>query len=462
MTFQLAAETYSEALSRFAATRDWTAIPDAARQAACTSLLDQTGAILAGSGAGGGVPGFLELARESGGGSSTVLGCGFRTSAVMAAFANGAMAHAVDYEDTHDRTLVHPNAAVVPAALAVAEKIGASGRDLVTAIVAGAEIACRLGMSFAGNPQKSSGFFVLPMCGAYGAAAAAGRLLGLSPAQMVQAFALTLNQVAASGAVVDHGPSHFRQVRDGFNAKAGVIAAHLAKSGVVAFDRPFEGPKGFFALFAGGAFDPASGLDGLGERYEMAALSYKPWPSCRGSHAFVEAALALRQAHALRPQDILAIDATVSTFFEPLCIPQDLRKRPPSAIAAKFSIPFTVGVAFAKGHVRIDDFGDAALHDPEVLSLASLVAHSVDTTWPHGESTRGRLTIRLADGRSLTHEVAAPLGHPDRPIDPDALIAKFVDCGLVAALPRSKDELGALAHRLLHAGEIADVSSLTA
>jgi 2-methylcitrate dehydratase PrpD len=458
----VAAETYSEALSSFAATQAWAKIPGPARQAACTSLLDQMGAILAGSAAGGGVPAFVDLARESGGGASTVLGCGFRTSAVMAAFANGAMAHAVDYEDTHDRTLVHPNAAVVPAALAVAEKIGASGRDLVTAIVAGAEIACRLGMSFAGNPQKSSGFFVLPMCGAYGAAAAAGRLLGLSPAQMTQAFALTLNQVAASDGVIDHGPSHFRQVRDGFSAKAGVVAAHLAKSGVVAFDKPFEGPKGFFALFAGGAFDPAAGLDGLGERYEMAALSYKPWPSCRGSHAFVEAALDLRQAHAFDLRDIVAIDATVSAFFETLCFPPDLRKRPPNAIAAKFSIPFTVGVALAKGHVRIEDFGDAALQDPEVLHLASLVGHRVEATWPHAESTRGRLTIRLADGRSLTHEVAAPLGHPDRPIDREALVAKFIDCGLVAAKPRSKDELRALAHRLLHAGDVADVSSLTA
>ncbi|MBX3532359.1 MAG: MmgE/PrpD family protein [Rhizobiaceae bacterium] len=458
----MTAETLSEALSSFAATRDWKTIPEVARDAACTSLLDQMGTILAGSAAGGGVPAFIELARESGDGPSTVVGCGFRTSAAMAALANGAMAHAVDYEDTHDRTLVHPNAAVVPAALAVAEKIGASGRDLVTAIVAGAEIACRLGMSFAGNPQKASGFFVLPMCGAYGAAAAAGRLLGLGPAKMTQAFALTLGQVSPSSAVVEHGPSHFRQIRDGFNAKAGVVAAFLAKSGVIAFDTPFEGPKGFFGLFAGGAFDPAAGLEGLGERYEMAQLSYKPWPSCRGSHAFVEAALVLRQTHSFAVGDIVAIDAKVSSFFEPLCIPPELRKRPPSAIAAKFSIPFTVGVALAKGRVRIEDFGDDALRDPAVLRLASMVTHEVDGAWPHAESTRGRLTIRLADGRSLTHEVAAPLGHPERPIGHEALVDKFVDCGLVAAKPRSGDELRSLAHRLLHAGEVQDVSSLAA
>lgn len=457
----MSAASYSDTLATFAASCNWQTIPEAARQAACTSLLDQVGVILAGSSAGGGVPGFVALAREAGEGPSTVLGCGFRSSTVMAALANGAMAHAVDYEDTHDRTLVHPNAAVVPAALAVGEKIGASGQELVAAIVAGAEIACRIGLSFVGNPQAHSGFLTLPMCGAYGAAAAAGRLLRLAPAEMTQAFALTLNQVASSGGVVDYGPSHFRQVRDGFNAQAGVIAAHLAKSGVVSFKEPFEGPKGFFALFAGGAFDPAAGLEGLGERYEMAALSYKPWPSCRGSHAFVEAALELRRTHSFTSRDIAAIDTTVSPFFEALCTPEDIRKEPPNAIAAKFSIPFTVGVALTRGDVRIDDFSDAALRDPAVLHVASLLRYSVDPSWHHPESTRGRLTITLVDGRVLSHEIVTPLGHPERPIGREALIAKFVDCGLKAAVPRPSVELHSLAQKLLLAHDTEAVSMLT-
>ena len=131
-----------------------------------------------------------------------MLGCGFRTSPVMAAFANGAMAHAIDFEDTHDATLVHPHAAVVPAALAIAEYLGGvSGREFLTAVAIGADLSCRLALGLTESVEKR-GYYFIPMLGAYGAAAAAAKLLGLDESQIEQSLALASCQAVYSDALV--------------------------------------------------------------------------------------------------------------------------------------------------------------------------------------------------------------------------------------------------------------------
>lgn len=425
------------------------------------ALIDAVGVMAAASGLGEGCEAFAALAKESGeGGPCTVLGFGFRTSPVMAAFANGAMAHALDFEDTHDATLVHPHAAVVPAALAVAEFAGGvSGRDFLDAIAIGADISCRLALGLTESVEKR-GFYFIPMLSAYGAAAAAARLSRLSEPEIVQSFALASCQAVFSDALVAYPPSHLRAVRDGFSARAGVTAALLARRGVEAFDRPIEGPGGLYANYARGKYDTGRILHALGQDYEGAKVSFKPWPSCRGTHAFVEAALSLKRENAVDPARIARIDVTVSPFFAVLCEPPEQKRRPKTAIDAKFSIPFTVAVALSQGDVSLTDFSHERLSDPKLHAFADKVHHAVEASWPFAQSTRGALTLSLADGRKLSREVAAPLGHPRNPMDESAMMRKFVDCFASARHPMDAAAMRRLVERLEGIEQIAEMREL--
>jgi 2-methylcitrate dehydratase PrpD len=366
----------------------------------------------------------------------------------MAAFANGAMAHALDFEDTHDATLVHPHAAVVPAALAAAEFSGnVSGRDFLDAVAIGADLSCRLALGLTESAEKR-GFYFIPMLSAYGAAAAAARVLKLSDAEIVQSLALASCQAVFSDALVSYPASHLRAVRDGFSARAGVTAALLARRGLQAFDRPIAGPGGLYANFARGKFDAARMLNGLGQDYEGAKVSFKPWPSCRGTHAFVESALSILREDAIAADRIERIDVTVSPFFAVLCEPPEQKRRPKTAIDAKFSIPFTVAVALGQGDVTLSGFSGERLTDPKLHALADKVHHAVEPAWTLEQSTRGVLSLSLTDGRRLTREVIDPLGHPLNPMDEDALRRKVEHCLAVARNPKDAAAVRQLIERL--------------
>jgi 2-methylcitrate dehydratase PrpD len=445
----------SAILARHVRTAD---VPAEARAVTRRAVIDAIGAMTAASGLGEGSDAFAALAKESGEGEPcSVLGFDFRTSPVMAAFANGALAHAIDFEDTHDATLVHPHAAVVPAALAIAEFAGGiSGRDFLDAVAIGADLSCRLALGLTESAEKR-GFYFIPMLSAYGAAAAAAQLLKLSEAEIVQSLALASCQAVFSDAMVAFPPSHLRAVRDGFSARGGVTAALLARRGLQAFDRPIEGPGGLYANFARGKFDAARMLEGLGEVYEGAKVSFKPWPSCRGTHAFVEAAIALMREHAIDPDHISRIDIKVSPFFAVLCEPPEQKRRPKTAIDAKFSIPFTVAIALARGDVTLRDFSQQRLADAKLQALADKMHHSVEPAWTQDQSTRGVLTLTLADGRSPTLEIIDPLGHPLNPMDESAMRRKFADCLAVARHPMDAAAVQQLGHRLEQLEDVADM-----
>jgi len=392
------------------------------------SLLDAIGVTLAASRLGEASAAFVGLAREASSESgATVIGFGFKAAPAMAAFANGAMAHALDYEDTFDAALMHPNAAVVPAALAVAESLGTvSGRDLIAAIAIGSDLTCRLGAAIDGHERK--GFSVRFLSGAMGATAAAAKLLGLNEEQLIQAWALLMFQANFPTEAMTYAPSHMRAVREAFAAKGGVVAARLAAQGVRAFDRPFEARYGFFGNFTDGEADIARLTTGLGEVFEGAEVSFKPWPSCRGTHAYIDAALQLLNTHHLRPDDVAAADTVVSPFFRALCEPPARKQRPQTAIDAKFSVPFTVATALQTGRVDLDSFSPTAMQDPAILGMAARVSHVIEESWPTTEATRGDLRLRLKDGRAFSMSIKDPLGHPANPMSAQAMRAKFAEC----------------------------------
>ncbi|MFM5931741.1 MAG: MmgE/PrpD family protein, partial [Novosphingobium sp.] len=290
-------------------------------RAASHVLLDATGVMLGASGLAEVQP-FVALGQASGSGRSAMLGTGIGASACGAALANGAMAHALDYEDAFDRKPGHPNASLVPALIALAQaEAPVSGKRLLAATAIGCELSCRLALALR-QDMEVGGWYPPPIYAGLGAAVGAAWLLGLDAEPLQDALSLALCQVTMPGEIKHSRRTVIRAVRESFPAQAAVNSALLARAGVSGFEQPLEGRDGFYALYAGGKFDPADLLDGLGESWWIQQLTFKPWPSCRGTHPFIEMALDLRQRRAIAPGDVAEVtvghDAVQQMLIEPL------------------------------------------------------------------------------------------------------------------------------------------------
>ena len=444
--------TTSAALSRFVSDTRYEDLPPRTIEMTKRCLLDAIGVTLAASTLGEGCSSFVEIAAEhSGQDTSTIIGYKRKAPAVMAAFANGAMAHALDFEDAHDRALVHPNAPTIPAALAAAEAIGTiDGKQLITAIAIGCEVVCRLGFALR-VALDDYGWYPPPILGAYGATAAAAHLYGLDASQVCDAFSLTLCQATCSAELKYSPHSVVRAVRDAFAAKTGVLSAQLARKGIRGFDSPFEGKAGFFALFARGNYEPFALVQELGKSYAIDTISFKPWPTCRGTHVYIEAALALAKEHGISPAHIKHIRAQGHRINRMLDEPHEQKRHPATAIDAKFSIPFSVATAICNGEVTLDSFTATSLQNTRVLDLAQRVSFDVveseaDTL---EDVTRGSLEIETNDGRMHTKHLDRPLGHPEHPLSEADLVRKFLACGMHSGAGQPRADLERIATTIL-------------
>ena len=437
----------TRALARHLACVRYQDLPAGAVRAAKRSLLDAIGVSLAASGLEPACAPFAALAAEQSG-PCTLLGFGQRSSPALAAFANGALAHALDFEDAYDGAPVHPNATPVPVALALAESDATvSGEELVCALASGCDLQCRLALALCENPDDR-GFYPPPIFGAFGAAATAAKLLRLDEAQCVAALALTLLQATCSAQWKRDPQATVRAVRDAFPAQAGLTAALLAARGVTGFEAAIEGEHGLYGLYAGGAYEPEVVLDGLGTRFLGERVSYKPWPSCRGTHSYIEAGLRLRAQHALGVDAIAGIEAFGAPLNRMLMEPEAQKRAPGTAIDAKFSLPFCLGLALTRGAVTLDDFAQR-LDDPQVLAVAARVSYRVLAGTTMREATQGELLLQLRDGSTLGERVQHPLGHPDNPLADEVLLVKFVDCAGRAAVPIAPERAQRAAAELL-------------
>ncbi len=454
----------SQVLARNIAETTYEDISAVAIDAAKRSFLDALGVTLAASTLGDGCRPFVDLAMaESGVEESTILGFGARASALMAAFANGSMAHALDFEDAHDRAPVHPNAATIPAALAVAESIGnVSGEEFLTATVLGSDLVCRLGLALNEDPLEY-GWYIPPILGAFGATTAVCKLLNLTVEQILDAFALTLCQATCSAELTRAPHSLVRSIRDAFSAKAGVLSALLAKEGVGGFNEPIEGKAGLFGLYARGDYDPLVLTNELGRTFEGANVSFKPWPSCRGTHAYIDAILQILDSLGvgnLKPSDVQAIRIVVSPVNKMLCEPLESRQNPRTAIDAKFSLPFVVATALLYGEVTLDRFTPQALADQDVLEIARKVTYEVDTGLTLKEAVRGFVQLSTRSD-TLSKRVDYPYGHPENPISQEALVSKFMACAKHSVRRIPKERLNEIVELTWNLEEVEDIREIT-
>ncbi|MET0337064.1 MAG: MmgE/PrpD family protein, partial [Caulobacter sp.] len=408
------------------------------------SLLDAVGVTLAASRLGEGVAAFADTVADTGGAAqASVAGFGFKSSILGAVLVNGAAAHALDFEDAYDGAPIHPNAACVPVALALTEYLDLSGQELLTALAIGCDLVCRLGLALKVNPDEA-GWYPPPIFSTFGATAVAARLLGLNEDQTINALALALNQATATSQFKTAPGSTLRSVRDAFPAHAGLLAALLAKRGVLGFDAVFEGKAGLYALFAQGQYDPDIILSNLGSDFSGERLSFKPWPSCRGTHAFIEAALALQKEHGFSADEVETMVFTGGKVQQMLAEPAAQKSAPKTAIDAKFSLPFSTAAALVDGEVTLTTYGPDRLVDSKILALAARFSYVLDPAATLADAASGELGLILRSGRRLQRRVPHPLGAPQNPMSQDDIVAKFTACARLSRRALESEQVESL------------------
>lgn len=399
-------------------------VPADAQRAACRQLLDGIGCAIA-SARLDAVPFAIEAAaRFSAPEEATVLGDGHRAPAPIAALANGALVHGLDFDDTHQTALVHATAAVLPAALAVGEETGATGAEVLAAAMGGYEIVIRLGAAFP-HAFHARGFHATSVCGVFASAAVAARLYGLDAAAAADAFGIAGSQAAGSLEFLNTG-SNTKQLHPGLSAAAGITAARLAAAGAEGPASILEGPYGLYRSYLGEQVDPASLTAELGERWEVTRITTKPYPACQLVHASLDALATVLE----RIPDAAAIDTMTFTVPEGsvpiVCEPAEAKRAPRTPYEGKFSLAYCAAAIVQDRAVTIGSFTPEQLARTTVLELAARVgAVTSDFAGPPADAP-GMVEVVLRDGTTLHGEVAACRGGPEDPLSDDELLEKFV------------------------------------
>ncbi len=388
-------------------------------------------------------------------GRASVIGSPHRTSASIAAFLNGFCSHTLDFDDTFDEVGHHATAQSLPAALAMAQEVGATGKDLITAVAWGQDIGTRLSAARGCAAREDRQWFPITTFGPMGATVAAGKVIGLNAGQWINLFGLALHRCHGQMSAVTAQESEIRAFRDSFVAQDGVMTAILAGLDMQACR---DGLEQLYRNYYDDDYDPAVILDDLGQYFWSERAAIKPWPCCRATHGYIDGIHALVERHALSPDmiDTIILDANPFTITK-LGEPAAEKRRPKKSIQAKFSLQFTTGLAAVRTP-RIADFIDEALGDPLVLAIADRVETRLDEKC--GKLLPTNVEIRLKDGRTFEQPCDEILGSGKRPLSDEALVEKFRDCLSYAENPLSPNGLDRLIDMVFNLEKVENLSEL--
>lgn len=427
------------------------------------SVLDTLGVSLAATTMTPGCKEIVELIREAGGKEeSTIIGFGGRAPVWMAAFINGALVHGLDYDDMHYDSLAHPSGQAIPPAFAVAERVGQiSGKEFITAIALGQDIAIRMSLSTDWHHPKNK-FSAYTVIGVFSAAATCGKLLKLNEDKMSDAIGIANCYSAGTRGIFSAGGgSNLRLLYDAFPCHGGVLAALMAEKGITSPKNSLEGKYGFFDAFYQGEYDRDVLIGDLGKRFENAGIGYKPWPSCGNTHSCIDATLSLVKEHDISPKDIEEIIVVVSDSARRNCEPLEERRKPETPAAASWSIPFTVAVAAVKRRVVFSDFIKEATKDQGLLDLAQRVVPKIDIRFnDFPGATPCIVDIKMKDGQRYSKQVDFPYGSPRNPMTMKDIVRKFEDCNSHSVKPLSQGNIERLVHMTSTLEKANDVSQI--
>jgi len=417
------------------------------------------GVIIAGSMTEG-VKHLVELVKDWGGkGESTILGYGWSVPSPNAALVNGYSAVVLDYDDFHDLDFIHVSRAIIPASLAIAERRGGvHGKDFITAIALGSDLACRL--SRAAMLHLEFGF---DMCvpNYFGAAAAAGKLLGIDEEGLRNALGIALMQASGAGSGVHEGTST-KGLHGGLQAKAGVMAALMAENGLTATSDPIEGKKGFYQVFHRNIYRPGLITLDLGKVFEGVTNSQKPYPCCRWSHASIDATLALINEYDIKPDDVEEVIVHVGPFAHFLCEPLELRQRPVNAVQSQFSIPWAIAIAILYRKVGIQNFSEAAIRDTKALEMTRKIVPRLAPQLSNIRSTEPAIVeIHSKNGEVYSKRIDYALGSPENSMSFDDVAQKYKDCCSFSFKPISTENQDKVIEMIARLEEITDVCQIT-
>jgi 2-methylcitrate dehydratase PrpD len=367
---------------------------------------------------------FTATALDAGGsgGAARVMGGRTGLPPAMAAFGNAALAHIMDFDDIHDIAKIHPTSVTLPSALAAAELVPASGRDIIDAVALGNELTCRLGLLLSPTGKgPGADWFLSQLFGYAGGCLAAGLVLGLSEDEMVAALGIAYMQTAGGKEPAFATGADTRGIYTGFAAQGAVQSALLARAGFTGPASAFEGKAGLFPLYFGIALseDDKSGLLESG-RWSWEAANIKPYPCCRSSHPYVAVALDLHRKIAGRRIDRVRIAVNDRASF--LCRPLEHRRRPQTLADAKYSIPYMVAFALVHGEVTLTTLVDESLTDQAVWEIADRL--EIEVTLPDQRGLApAEISVEFTDGSSVCARFSGRLD-----VDDDDLRAKFISC----------------------------------
>lgn len=388
---------------------------------------------------------------------SRLIGTRRKVAAANAVLANGTLAHGLDYDDTLEEAVVHTGCCGAMTALAVGEAIGASGKKVLEAAVAGIEVMCKVGLVAPGK-FHARGFHPTALCATFGAAASAGKLYRLKPSQWADAFGICGSQ---SSGIIEYlaDGTWTKRLHPGWSAHGGIIAALLSRRGFRGPASVFEGRHGFYRAFASDQTYNLERLDELGKNWEIRRIAFKSYPCGSISHPYMDCALKLKQKHSFRPEDIEEIicrtaEGVVHRLWEPL----KEKQRPSTSYGAKFSLPYSIAVMLVRGKAGLGEFSEKATHDSQILSVAGKVRYELDPTIDYPRHFSGHVRIKLKNGTVLEESRPYPRGGLEDPIPPGEIEEKF-RANAAFALPRAKVEKVVSAVRELE--ELRSIRALT-
>jgi 2-methylcitrate dehydratase PrpD len=394
----------------------------------------------------------LGAAAEAG-----VVGSGFQTAASEAALANGTLAHALDYDDVSTSMLGHPSAPLLPAVLALAEKTGAAGKDVIVAFVVGFEVECKVGSAI-GASHYARGWHPTATLGTLGAAAACAKLLRSDVAATRAALGIA---TSLAGGTRQNFGTMSKPLHAGIAARNGVMAASLAARGFTADASIIEAPLGFLHLFGVGDHDAERAMASLGQPFDIISpgIGVKLYPCCYASHRALDAALQLHKEANIEPRRIARVEARVCRGT---AIPL-IHHRPRTGLEAKFSMEYCLVAAFLDGRINLASFSDEAVQRPQAQELLRRVDM---VEGEQGQPIVGpaTVTVILDDGSQHSRRVETPRGDPKAPFTWEELVAKYKDCavGILsdAATARSVEIIADLA-AATDVGELMGIVCLT-
>lgn len=416
----------AESLARF--THDLTpaALPAAVRDKSTHHILDAIGMALASHTFPFAAPALAGIRAAGAAGDATVVGASMALAPRDAALANGYLMHGLDFDDTHPAAIVHPTVACLPAALAIGQATNATWGQMLSAYAAGMETAIRLGRAVKGGFHHV-GFHATGVVSHFSSAVVAGKLLGLSVAQLVAAQGITASTASGVQVFLETG-AWTKRLHPGWGAMAGITAAHLAGAGFHGPDRPYEGKFGVFDAYLqarAADVDADSIALGLGEQWTLLETAIKPYPVCHFIHGAAEAALLLRPDVPDLSQITRIVCELPAQTLPIVAEPHAAKILPRSDYEGKFSAQFVVAACLVRGQFTLAELDDASLADPAILALASKVQCSAqaDTAFPTHFS--GAVHLHLANGTTLRRNVPVNLGSGERALNLDDIVAKF-------------------------------------